>query len=62
MIITLIEMGTKTYIAEIRRNGRKRKLRLTAGLRDAIQRRGRLVWATSEFGKGTLGEQVQYQV
>ena len=62
MIVTLTEMGEKKYVVEVVRRGRRRRGVLTAGLREALQERGRRLWETGRFGQGKCGEQAQWEV
>ena len=62
MIVTLTEMGEKKYVVEGVRRGRRRRGVLTAGLREALQERGRRLWETGRFGQGKCGEQAQWEV
>lgn len=62
MLVTLTEMGSRAYTVDVVCNGRRRRLAMTAGLRDAIKRRGKRQWSTPDFGQGLLGNQAQYYI
>ena len=62
MIVTLTEMGDRVYGVRIQRGRQERVMRLSRELRDAIKKRGRLVWKTTDFGLGRIGEQAQYRI
>jgi len=62
LLVTLTEMGEKKYVVEVVRRGRRRRGVLTAGLREALQERGRRLWETGRFGQGKCGEQAQWEV
>ncbi len=74
MLITITAMGGKdplynqrVYVADIKRNGNRRRVVMTQGLAQAIQRRvksgaARRLWAAHDFTTGKIGRQAQYQV
>jgi hypothetical protein len=62
MIVTITEMSDRIYWVDVRRNGRRRCIKMTRNLRDAIRRRGTLQWKTANFGSGKSGGQCQYLV
>ena len=62
VIVTLTELGAGKYTADFLAHNRRRRYLLTAGMREALKARGRVVWATARFGWGHIGEQKQFEV
>lgn len=62
-LVVLQIQGPGVYIWRLMRNGRSsRNYKLTAETREALKKRGRVLWATPAFGKGNCGEQKMFEI
>jgi len=58
VIVTLTEMGARVYVADM--DGQR--VVYTRQIGRMIRDRGKLVWKSSDFGRGRPGRQAQYRV
>lgn len=62
MIVTITDMGGGRAIADYRDGTGRRREQLTVEQRAVIERRGTLIWVTSNYRYGAVGAQAQYQI
>ena len=62
-MVILTELGPTKYCWRLFRNGRSSdNHELTPETREALKRRGRVIWATGGFGTGACGEQKAFEI